>query len=258
VEQTYPGEADYRRHFEEALLPAFLDPRYIRVDGRPMFLIYRASDVPNCSAAMDLWRKLAVKAGLPGLHLVGSNVVVDTKTETRPASDFGLDAWTTALMPPIRPWVSRLRPVEWLRRRSEGWLGKPTVYEYKKILVELLGPALPGPNYPCLIPNWDNTPRSGRNGLVFRGATPELFRRQAREALRRIEGTAREERFVFIKSWNEWAEGNHLEPDLRYGHQFLDVVREVFDPGSAKSDGKAERGRQRVRDLERTARSIGP
>jgi hypothetical protein len=90
-------------------------------------------------------------------------------------------------------------------------------------------------NYPCLIPNWDNTPRSGQNGLVFRGATPDLFAKQAREALDRIQGRSAEESFVFIKSWNEWAEGNHLEPDLRFGLRFLDVIRDVFS--SKTEDG---------------------
>jgi len=227
VEQTYPGESDHRRHFE-TLLPAFRDHRYVRVNGKPMFVIYRPADVPDCAQAMALWRRLAAEAGLPGLHLVGSNVIVGTKIDPVPPSDFGLDAWTTALMPPTRTWVSRRSPAKWLRWRYKELAKQPTVYDYEKIVLSLLGPTLPGMNYPCLIPNWDNTPRSGSNGLVFRGTTPELFRRQAREALDRIQGRSPEDSFVFIKSWNEWAEGNHLEPDLRFGHRFLDVVAEVF------------------------------
>ncbi|MBE0602909.1 MAG: glycoside hydrolase family 99-like domain-containing protein, partial [Deltaproteobacteria bacterium] len=87
-------------------------------------------------------------------------------------------------------------------------------------------------NYPCVIPNWDNTPRSGSNGLVFHGSTPELFRRHLRRALERMKDVPFEHRIVFVKSWNEWAEGNHLEPDLRDGRRYLDVVREeVLTPG---------------------------
>lgn len=242
VEQTYPGESDHRRHFA-TLLPAFRDPRYVRVNGKPMFVIYRPADVPDCASAMQLWRTLATEAGLPGLHLVGSNVIVGTKIDPLPPSYFGLDAWTTALMPPTRTWVSRRTPVKWLRWRYKEWAKKPTVYDYEDIVLDLLGPSLPGINYPCLIPNWDNTPRSGQNGLVFRGATPELFRKQAREALRRIQGQSPEESFVFIKSWNEWAEGNHLEPDLRFGRQFLDVIDEVFGSKTeiaSRADGEAK------------------
>ncbi len=228
VEQTYPGEADHRRHFA-ALLSAFRDPRYVRVRGKPIFLIYRPRDVPDCSGVMRLWRELARDAGLPGLHLVGSNVVVGERVETRPPSDFGLDAWTTALLPPPREWVSRRQPIKWLHAQLTERGNRPTVYEYERIALHLLGPEMPGvANYPCLIPNWDNTPRSGEAGMVYHNATPELFARQAREALARIQGRDPEENFVFIKSWNEWAEGNHLEPDLRFGLGFLEAIREVF------------------------------
>jgi lipopolysaccharide biosynthesis protein len=233
IEQTYPGEADHRRHFA-TLLPAFRDARYLRVAGKPMFLIYRPSGIPDCAATMRLWRAMAEESGLPGLYLVGSNVIIGTSVETRPPSDFGLDAWTTALMPPVQEWVSRRTPVKWLRWRYNRWAGKPTVYEYEKILVDLLGPVLSGmDSYPCLVPNWDNTPRSGRNGLVFHGATPELFTRHAREALHRIQGRDPDRNFVFIKSWNEWAEGNYLEPDRRFGLRFLEVIRDVFGAPSA-------------------------
>ncbi len=231
IEQTYPGEADHRRHFA-ALLPAFRDPRCVRVDGRPLFAIYRPADIPDCARVMDLWRSLAVDAGLPGLHLVGSNVFVAEKIDPHPASHFGLDAWTTALIPPTPTWVSRRTPRKWLRWQYQRLAKKPTVYDYKQIVIDLLGPDIPGANYPCLMPNWDNTPRSGRNGIVFHGATPELFRIQAREALKRIQHHPANDRIVFIKSWNEWAEGNYLEPDLKFGHAFLEVVRDVFADGA--------------------------
>src|ERR1051326_5491580 len=234
IQQTYPGEADHRRHFE-TLLPAFLDRRYVRVGGKPLFAIYRPGDIPDCAGTMQLWQSMAREAGLPGLPLVGSNVVVGASVETRPPSHFGLDGWVTGHLPPLRTWVSRRTPVKWLGWRYQKWRAQPTVYDYEKILIDLLGPDLPyAGNYPCLIPNWDNTPRSGKNGLVFRGSTPELFAAHAREALKRTQGRDHDENLVFIKSWNEWAEGNHLEPDLRFGLRFLEVVREVF---GAPADG---------------------
>ncbi len=112
-----------------------------------------------------------------------------------------------------------------------GLRGKPAVYEYERIALDLFGPAMPGvSNYPCLVPNWDNTPRSGAGGMVYHGATPELFDAKRVEALSRVRTETAMSGFVFIKSWNEWAEGNHLEPDLRFGHRFLEVVRDVFGP----------------------------
>jgi hypothetical protein len=83
-----------------------------------------------------------------------------------------------------------------------------------------------------VIPNWDNTPRSGANGMVLQGSTPELFRRHLRRAIERMADVPRERRFVFVKSWNEWAEGNHLEPDQRDGRGYLNVIREELGMGA--------------------------
>ena len=79
--------------------------------------------------------------------------------------------------------------------------------------------------YPSVVPNWDNTPRAGYNGVILHGSTPELFGGHVREVLASVAHRAADERIVFIKSWNEWAEGNYLEPDLRHGHGYLDALR---------------------------------
>ncbi len=79
--------------------------------------------------------------------------------------------------------------------------------------------------YPCILPNWDNTPRSGKNGYVLTGSTPELFRVVLKESLALVADHAPDKRVVFVKSWNEWAEGNYLEPDQLFGRKYLDVLR---------------------------------
>lgn len=81
-------------------------------------------------------------------------------------------------------------------------------------------------NYPSVIHAWDNSPRSGKNGLVLHRSTPELFRLVLRSALDVRSHVRREENIIFLKSWNEWAEGNHLEPDLKFGHGYLEVIKE--------------------------------
>jgi hypothetical protein len=78
---------------------------------------------------------------------------------------------------------------------------------------------------PCIYPNWDNTPRSGRRGLAVTGATPELFQRNVEDAVALLADRPRQERLLWVKSWNEWAEGNHLEPDLREGHGWLRALK---------------------------------
>jgi hypothetical protein len=95
------------------------------------------------------------------------------------------------------------------------------------VIDHLILDPMPGvESFPCLITKLDNTPRSGGHGMVVHGSTPELFRRHVRKALARVANQSREHRIVFIKSWNEWAEGNYLEPDLRFGHRYLEVIRE--------------------------------
>jgi hypothetical protein len=114
-----------------------------------------------------------------------------------------------------------------------------TVYSYEDLVPFFVPRARPTFDaYPCVIPNWDNTPRSGVRGLVFHESSPELFRRNVRDALRFVEDRAGDQRLVFLKSWNEWAEGNYMEPDLRYGQGYLEALRDelrAFQPGGGAS-----------------------
>ena len=111
-----------------------------------------------------------------------------------------------------------------------------SIYDYQEVLPSLLRlNSVDWVDYPVVLPNWDNTPRSGMRGVVLHGSTPELFRLHLREAIRRVKIKPKDERLVFIKAWNEWAEGNYLEPDTRFGRGYLDVVREevLCAPGAA-------------------------
>ena len=102
-----------------------------------------------------------------------------------------------------------------------------SIYDYEEVLPILLrSNSVDWPDYPLVLPNWDNTPRSGMRGLVLHNSTPELFRRHLREAIRRVQTKPGDERIVFIKAWNEWAEGNYLEPDIRFGRSYLSIVGE--------------------------------
>lgn len=222
IEQTYPGAEDHQQHFD-TLLPAFTDPRYLKVDGKPVFMIYDPMDIPDLRATVALWREMAAAAGLPGLHLVG-NCFSD---EWLP-QEYGFDACIVSRLPALRAtWIPWRTPVKRLVRNFKHWRGIPTIVEYRKVIEGLLRKKTEGfEEYPVAIPNWDNTPRSGRNGLVFAGSTPELFRRHLKDAVAIASDLPQGRQFVFLKSWNEWAEGNYLEPDRRFGSQYLEVVRE--------------------------------
>jgi lipopolysaccharide biosynthesis protein len=227
IEQTYPGEDDHRRHFE-TLLPAFLDRRYVRVDGKPLFVVYNPMDIPELQRFTDLFRELAAKAGLPGLHLVGESWYGQWFPR-----EHGFDAVVTSNLPSRRrDWTPWREPIRKIRQKTEAMRNLPTVYRYKDLLDSFVRPGPPQvETYPCLVPNWDNSPRSGANGLVMVGSTPELFRRQVRRALEVTQDLPAEHRLIFVKSWNEWAEGNHLEPDLKFGRAYLEVLRDEVASG---------------------------
>jgi len=220
AEQTYPGMADHETHFRY-LLKAFTDDRYITVDGKPFFAVYHPTQIPDIERVTDRWRELAHRAGLPGLHLVG----VKKWSNWKPA-DSGFDASIAERLPPLNGRVSASLP----RIRAYGCLpGKhlPTVYRYKDAIDTMVRKnAPPYEDYPCLMPGWDNTPRSGSNGLVLHGSTPELFRKHLRSGLERVKDVSSQHQFIILKAWNEWAEGNYLEPDQQYGHDYLHVLRE--------------------------------
>ena len=223
IAQTYPGEADHRAHFA-SLLPTFSDRRYVRVDDKPLFLIHQPTEIPDVANAMALWRRLATEAGLPGLYLVGARA-----GQAWDAQTIGFDASVSVRFPARRPWVSRRTPFKWLKRELEKKRGRPTVYNYDDVALDFWPQDQPQrEDYPLLIPNWDNSPRSGVNGLVLRDANPESFRRHIRRVKEQMAQRQATQKLVFIKSWNEWAEGNHLEPDLKFGHAFLEVLQEEF------------------------------
>ncbi len=218
VDQHYPGPDDDRRHFE-AVLPAFHDPRYLRVDGRPVFYVFRPEQVPDVRAWTDRWRDLAARAGLPGLYLVAeqSDLLGRGVSYSLDAGG-GFDAGVYVRLPVT---VSARTTLAMRVRRR---LGQPERYPYASRPVGV-PPQLAGPRvHPCVYPNWDNTPRSARRGLVLDGASPAAFATQVEAAVEAIADRDPEQRFLFVKSWNEWAEGNHLEPDQVDGHGYLDAL----------------------------------
>jgi lipopolysaccharide biosynthesis protein len=251
IEQTYPGTQDNREHFL-ALRDAFLDKRYLCVDGRPIFVIFRPTEFPGVANFIHEWQELALQNGLPGMHFVaylfpkestwdyGSKgfsscvVVSSLKVFGESARDMfaafngngtrrNLNDIRTANADALKGELS-----QWLWRRYRRSLGQfDNVRLYRHARPFLLDGCTEQPTvYPAVTPNWDNTPRSGVRGSVLHESTPDLFRIHLRDALTLVRSRSMSQRLVFIKSWNEWAEGNYLEPDQKFGHQYLDVVRE--------------------------------
>ena len=227
IEQLYGGVEDYTAHFR-AVLPAFRDHRYITVDGKPLFMIYRPLADPEVKVFIATWRELAEKNGLPGIYFVGH--------ENAPVPNVGA-IFSTGVdaVNPLRlvgDFNVRHSFFERQRVKFDRWRKIPLNYPYERMAAYFLnGDEDTRENvFPSVIPNWDHTPRSGKEGWIVTDSTPELFGKHLREAVEMVRGKAPEHRIILLKSWNEWAEGNYVEPDLKWGRGYLEAIRrEVMD-----------------------------
>lgn len=219
LEQTYPGPEDDQAHFD-ALLPAFLDERYLRVNDLPVFYVFRPEDLPSASAFVDRWQAMARRAGLLGLYLVAevSDLLgAGPRFTNVDAAGFAVGVYVR--LPARRTRLDALR-----MRAGRKILHRPEIYPHASDLA--LSPIASDRIQPCVYPSWDNTPRSGRQGLPITGSTPELFRGHVRQAVSTLSDRPEQERLLWVKSWNQWAEGNHLEPDLEHGRAWLRALRQ--------------------------------
>ncbi|MBO4498947.1 MAG: glycoside hydrolase family 99-like domain-containing protein [Bacteroidaceae bacterium] len=223
IEQKYPGEEDYTNHFM-TLLPAFQDKRYIRVNGKPLVLIYNPQGLPDAVFFIYLWQKLAKDNNLPGLHFVGHTY--DSRSIDKILS-YGFDAVNVMRIFDYTKDISFLfRIKQWVECKMMGF---PRIVSYNYASRFFVGNEDSRFNvYPSIIPNWDHTPRTGRKGVVFHNSNPKLFAAHLSDVKKVLSSKPEESRIVFIKSWNEWAEGNYLEPDLRWGKAYLEEVAKAI------------------------------
>lgn len=241
AEQTYPGKADDIAHFY-AVLDAFCDSRYITIDGKPVFLLFMAEVLPEPKRFTDLWRELAVKVGLKGVYFIG----ISWSPWWNP-HEHGFDAAVLSSTQTVFTWFRSIQKSRMRRIFGNGLhkspaqiardiLYRPAVVSYANAIQCRISPiAERYLYYPTVMPNWDNTPRSGNNGIVLHNSTPELFKRHVLQEIQTVAAREPEQQVVFVKSWNEWAEGNYLEPDQRYGRQYLEALKEAIEASSRQS-----------------------
>jgi len=221
VEQKYLDIEEYKRHFY-ALLPAFKDSRYLRKDCKPIFMIYKPLLFEDVKGFIDVWNKLAKENEMEGIYFIGQTAWDE---EIDLILNKGFSAVNIVRLYQIHKNQSILKKIK--RRITNVWLAKPFVYSYEKAIRSFIGESEKKENiYPSIIPNWDHTPRSKTGGFVLQGSTPELFRKHVKSILKIIRHKPKNDQIVFLKSWNEWGEGNYLEPDKRYGKSYINVLNE--------------------------------
>lgn len=209
------------QRFASDLAPYFADPRYIRVDGRPVLLVYRTDVIPDLSATTAAWRAAWREMGVGEVYLVAVESFVPIAPEKH-----GFDA--AAEFPPHQVHAATLPPDE-----PPNLLADPDarVGDYRKLARTWLArPRPPYKRFHGLLPGWDNSARRRRGGAtLFVDASPDAYEDWLAQAVgRTLDEFQGEERLVFVNAWNEWGEGCTLEPDARWGRGYLEATRRVM------------------------------
>lgn len=211
LKQQYGDEKQWKQHFYY-LLPFFKDSRYIKFEGKPLFVIYRPLLMSCLDRMIGYWQELALNEGLPGLYIIGTNMV-------KMQENF-LDA--NMLQMPGCIDVSSLPRVS-----VKG--GAVRCVSYDKIWQSLLNREISsdGKTLLCGLIDYDNTPRTGTNGMVLMDRTVEKFKKYFDQLLKM--SIEHNNSFVFLNAWNEWGESNYLEPDKIAAYSYLEAVKSVVE-----------------------------
>jgi hypothetical protein len=214
-EQRYLGADDYARYFAHCE-PYLHSPNYIRFDGRPVFMVYRPHDVPDLAVFVETWRRRAERSGLPGVFLVGDNL----KPADPLTALFDMHADSAGFWTPAKNWPwNTLR--QHLRARLKVKLGRPDVYDYWAMVKDSVPADADERFAPTVTTGWDTSPRHGSRGRIFRDFTLAAFRRHLDDVSAFLVRRGAARNLVLVKSWNEWAEGNVIEPDDLFGEALL-------------------------------------
>ena len=241
IEQDY-SEEDDRNHIHW-LANAFRDERYLRVDGKPLFLVYRARNMPDPLATTLTWRREARELGVGELFLARVQSFPDEHDDPRSigfdaAVEFAPDG--VNLPPPIRR--GRLWSLAARLGLASPAFAKHKVLRYDQLAERALAkPRSPYLRVPCVTPSWDNSPRRRLGGgWIVTGSTPELYERWLEATALGAGNEQGDDALVFVNAWNEWAEGNHLEPSERWGRAYLEATRRALESVSSGLPSPAE------------------
>lgn len=210
VEQDYGTSKDWVRHFKY-LLPFFRDKRYIKHEGKPVFVFYSPNDIQPLNDMVSCWRREAIASGLPGLYLIGAHL--DAPNEF-------LDA---AMIYEPRNSINVLNSEEEIELRSGI-----RCFDYQRIWTNVLKsePIFGCKTYFCGVVGYDDTPRRGRSGEAIINNSPQIFQDNLKKLIEKSTRYGNE--YLFINAWNEWGEGMYLEPDEQNKYTYLEAVKNAI------------------------------
>jgi lipopolysaccharide biosynthesis protein len=231
IKQEYSHEDDIN-HIKW-LVNVFKDDRYIKINNRPVFIFYRPTHIPGIRKTLEIFCEEAIKSGLEKPYLIASN----SHSGTTDLFELGFDDILN-FQPKLGALKDSFQDQLNIRRvfRNLGYAcfhPKLKIYEYEAAKKAM--DFHPSTKFiPCNMVGWDNSPRRGNKGIVLVNRSIETFKNYLRKDINVLKAQNRpsSEQFIFINAWNEWAEGNFLEPSIRHGLDYLKAVKEVLDSES--------------------------
>ncbi len=236
IEQQYEGEEGYIAYFEY-LLPFFKDERYIKIDNKPMFHVYQLLEIPDVDVFLSVFNRLAKLNGFDGVYLIATR---GTESEYIKNNEsiygvVGLDVFNQ-IRYSQKTYFDRTSLLGRIENKIYTKIGhtnnvgqrlKPLILDYKNGVKKLTITINNSKIIPCVFPNWDNSARSGKKSMIFKNSDPEVWYLFLKQAVTTLSVNKDNPQFVVIKSWNEWAEGNYLEPDVKFGRKWLEKIKQV-------------------------------
>jgi hypothetical protein len=214
---------DHRNH-ANWLVKAFRDERYIRIDNRPVFAIYRPFRIPEYQKALEIYKEEVMKHGLPEPYIIASNSHDSTKSSL-------VDAYLNfepqlSLLP--NAFIDGFKVGKLVRNLKYGIIsGKLKIYDYKEVKKIMMNRPIDKDTFPCVFVGWDNSARKSANGIIIKNNCPKIFYDSLVDAYKKLkENKQTKNGIIFLNAWNEWAEGNHLEPCHECGREFLKQVKQ--------------------------------
>ena len=233
IEQKYLGDDDIRMHYEY-VLKAFRDPRYIKQDGKPIFTIFAPHLLPSNYNLIELWNRWAKEDGFKdGIYFIASYKpkYLDEREDIN-----WINKGFSAVIPVrvnrhllCQTGGKRFLSLKYYIHKYLGQVGFMQKYKYSDVAPYFSNEIADKREYviPTLIPNFDHSPRSKKSGYILDGSTPDLFKKLCSRVFDNIK--EKNNKLVWLRSWNEWGEGNYMEPDLKYGKGYLNALKEAID-----------------------------
>lgn len=241
LKQDYSSEDD-RKHIIH-LISYFHDERYIKVNGKPVFIIYRPKFFPNIEETISIWREEVKKAGFEDLYLGFSQNAEHQYEPTTKGFDFAFEFQPDFNNVPQKKELFILKAVakfHQIKRRILRKLGfkvvakskvldKDLVYDYEAFAKLQIDKQFTKNVYPGITPMWDNAARRRKKAFILNNSTPQKFQVWLQHICSKYPWSQMPENFLFINAWNEWAEGNHLEPCQKWKSQYLEIIKKVIN-----------------------------